>query len=119
MTPAALPHLSAPSITEGTCRACGYPQTDDYHFIERDLCALCHGPAEPTRRQAGEIARIRERHGPLRLTRGRGPGQLELAIVEEPISGYFVRPAVLTIDVRGRVVHRLEREVTPREQTAV
>lgn len=105
-------------MTEYLCRICRYPHTDDFRFVESDLCHVCHGPSQPTRHQLGEIARIGSRQGPVRVTRGRGFGQLELTFVEEPVAGFLVRPAVLTLDVRGRVVHRLEREVTPREHIA-
>jgi hypothetical protein len=131
----ALPFALSPAVapTPGICRVCGCTDgegcleevnhEESYivvcSWVEDDLCSRCHGPRRPTRLQAGEIARIQSRQGPVRVTRGRGSYQLEVALLgADPGPAFRVRPAVLTLDASGRVVHRLERVVTARDQTA-
>lgn len=99
MSPVA-PYLESPPPrgperrTPGRCRICGC--TDDAaciqggggipelgytatcSWIEDDLCSRCHGPRRPTRWQAGELARIRDRKGPIAVAASYG-GRLLVA----------------------------------------
>lgn len=140
MPPSALPIQLSPAVEPkaGTCRVCGCTALDGCilksrlvrvdggwateildtcSWVEQDLCSRCHGPRNPTRRQASEITRIRSRKGEVRVSRGRGLHQLEVALVAGADAlgpHYLVRPAVLTLSASGRVVHRLERDVVAR-----
>lgn len=113
--PPALPVTSRAPVVEpeGICRACGC--TDDYAcdggctWVEETLCSACHGPKQPTRRQAGEIARIEDRQGPVVVRPASLPGCLEAILYGSPDDRQFRlengHPArSLTLDPRGRVI---------------
>lgn len=88
--------------TVGTCRICGCTDAEacilenghgafpsrTCSWVERDLCSRCHSPRRPTRRQAGELQRIRHRVGPYTLAAGRYPGELVLTLLEAAPRGW-------------------------------
>lgn len=125
----------APEIrTPGRCRVCGctddvaciigggIPElgyTETCAWVEADLCSRCHGPSRPTRAQEGELARIRDRKGALRIRRGPQAGELVVTLAahaswdmtDHPTrAGQTTRvdiPApVLRLDRRGHLVTR-------------
>lgn len=95
---------------EGVCRGCGLNL--EYRVsIETDLCLRCHGPAQPTRAQTGEIGRIRERLGPLTVRPSMTSGCVEVVLTgtdeDREWRKEHHKPArMLVLDRRGHVIGR-------------
>lgn len=105
----------------GICRVCGCTDAEacvtwssgisgtvkaTCSWVERDLCSRCHGPRHPTRRQAGELARIAARVGPFRLGPGILRGELQVHMLALAPIGWHSDWQVyrtLRMDSRGRI----------------
>lgn len=74
-------------------------------WVERDLCSRCHGPRRPTRRQAGELARIADRHGQLTVHAAAGDGWLTVILDgRAPDDLSPIDAPVFSMSPRGRLV---------------
>lgn len=63
-------------------------------FVEDDLCSRCHGVGRPTRRQLGELGRIRDRKGEVLVEPGLFEGDLVVRLMRLAGERVESRPAL-------------------------
>lgn len=113
----------------GICRVCGCTDGEaciiSYgreleaacFWVEPDLCSRCHGPRRPTRRQAGELGRIRAAKGRVQILHGQVPGELRVRledqVARDRYGGPLGLPPVLTLDRFG---HAIDVDLDPAAQ---
>lgn len=112
-----LPH-DPPQAPRGICRVCGCTpenacvvgtvqerpalpgapggalpaEVDTCSWVDPTLCSRCHSPRRPTRRQAGEIARIRYRFGRVEIRGHHAIGWLTVELVDQGPRDAWDRP---------------------------